>query len=486
MSATTVFLVIFLYFCFLMIVSKLTSEKGENESKTFFTANRNSKWYLVAYGMVGATLSGVTFISVPGMVAKSGWSYLQFMMGNMIGYVVIAFVLIPLFYNKKLISIYQYLKTRFGVTSYKTGSLFFIISQSIGASFRLYLAALVLQIAFFDSFNIPFWVSVLVTLLLIWLYTFRGGIKTIVWTDTFQTTFLLLAAVWTIYTIYSALEMSLGSMVSNVVENQMSDIFIWDWKAGNYFWKQFFAGIFITISMNGLDQNIMQKNLTCKTVGEAQKNVLWFAVAFFTSTVVFLILGVLLYEYVGYNNIPLPERSDELYPLLALNHFGLFTAIVFLLGITAAAFSSADSALTALTTAFCVDFIDLDETDKKANTKRKLIHLSFSFLLFLIIVGFKVLNDDTVVSSVFKAAGYTYGPLLGLFTFGIFSKKNIKDRFVIYICLLSPLLSYIINIYSKELFLGYQFGFEILLVNALITIIGLNIITSSEQKNKDL
>ncbi|KXX67120.1 sodium:solute symporter [Flammeovirga sp. SJP92] len=477
MSATTVFIVIFLYFSFLMLISFLTSEKGENQSNSFFTANRNSKWYLVAYGMVGATLSGVTFISVPGMVAKSGWSYLQFMMGNMVGYALIAYLLIPLFYNKKLISIYQYLKTRFGIVSYKTGSFFFLVSQTIGAAFRLYLAAMVLQIAFFDAFNIPFAVSVLITIILIWLYTFKGGIKTIVWTDTLQTTFLILAAIWTIYTISSSLDINMGSMISTVWESQMSSIFVWDWKAGNFFWKQFFAGIFITISMNGLDQNIMQKNLTCKTVGEAQKNVLWFALAFFIATVVFLILGVLLYEYTSYNGIQVPERSDELYPLLALNHFGLFTAIVFLLGIIAAAFSSADSALTALTTAFCIDFLSMDENPQQNNRRRKLVHFGFSMILFLVIVGFRILNDDTVVSSVFKAAGYTYGPLLGLFVYGIYSKKKVKDKYVVYLCLLSPVLSYVINTYSKELFFGYQFGFEILLVNALITILGLRILS---------
>ncbi|WP_044209750.1 sodium:solute symporter [Flammeovirga sp. OC4] len=479
MSATTVFIVIFLYFSFLMLISFLTSEKGENQSNSFFTANRNSKWYLVAYGMVGATLSGVTFISVPGMVAKSGWSYLQFMMGNMVGYAVIAYLLIPLFYSKKMISIYQYLKERFGIVSYKTGSFFFLVSQTLGAAFRLYLAAMVLQIAFFDEFNIPFAISVLITILLIWLYTFKGGIKTIVWTDTLQTTFLILAVIWTIYTISDSLNMNLGSMVTTVWESQMSDIVVSDWKAGNFFWKQFFAGIFITISMNGLDQNIMQKNLTCKSVKEAQKNVLWFALAFFIATVVFLALGVLLYEYIAYHGIQAPERSDELYPLLALNHFGLFTAIVFLLGITAAAFSSADSALTALTTAFCIDFLSMDKSHENNNKKRKIVHLGFSLLLFLVIVGFRALNDDTVVSKVFKWAGYTYGPLLGLFVFGIYTGRKVKDKFVVYLCLFSPVASYLINSYSKELFFGYQFGFEILLVNAAITILGLYLLSST-------
>ncbi|OHX65317.1 sodium:solute symporter [Flammeovirga pacifica] len=472
MTPTIVIIVIFLYFLLLFGISILTSEKGEKQSQTFFTANKSSKWYLVAYGMVGATLSGVTFISVPGMVAKGGWGYLQFMMGNMLGYLVIAYVLIPLFYSKQFVSIYEYLKDRFGVKASKTGALFFMLSQTIGAAFRLYLAALVLQIAFFEAFNIPFAVSVFVIILLIWLYTFQGGIKTIVWTDTLQTTFLLLAAVWTIYTIGSDLGLTPSSMVQTISESEMSTIFNWDWKSPTFFWKQLLAGMFITISMNGLDQNIMQKNLTCKSKGEAQKNVLSFAVVFFLSTVVFLSLGVLLYEYAGYNDILIPAKADELYPTLALNYFGTFTAIVFLLGIIAAAFSSADSALTALTTSFCVDFLRL-KNGIESNKKRKLVHIGFSLLLFVVIVVFRAVNNDSVVSDVFKAAGYTYGPLLGLFAYGIFSTNQIDDKKVLVVCLLAPILSFVLNTFSKELFFGYQFGFEILLINAGLTILGL-------------
>ncbi|WP_281614305.1 sodium:solute symporter [Flammeovirga sp. SubArs3] len=479
MTSTQVFFVIFFYFLLLLLISYLTAEKGENQSKSFFTANRSSKWYLVAYGMVGATLSGVTFISVPGTVGKSGWSYLQFMMGNMFGYAIIAYVLIPLFYSKKLISIYEYLKERFGMTSYKTGSFFFLVSQTIGAAFRLYLAVMVLQLAFFNDYNMPFWVSVLSTILLIWLYTFKGGIKTIVWTDTLQTTFLLLAAIWTIYTITNELGMTPSSMVKTISMSQMSDIFVWDWKASNFFWKQFFAGIFITISMNGLDQNIMQKNLTCTNVKEAQKNVLWFALAFFVATVIFLSVGVLLYEYAFANNIRISERTDELYPTLALNYFGMFTAVVFLLGIIAAAFSSADSALTALTTSFCVDFLNMGDS-RNSNKKRKIVHIMFSFILFLVIVVFRAINDDSVVTDVFKAAGYTYGPLLGLFAFGLFTKRKVRDSKVIFICLLSPVISYILNIYSIDLLAGYKFGFEILLVNASFTVLGLLLISDKK------
>ncbi|MBB3698825.1 sodium:solute symporter [Flammeovirga yaeyamensis] len=475
MTPSTVILIIFLYFIILFAISFFTSEKGDQQSTSFFTANKSSKWYLVAYGMVGATLSGVTFISVPGMVAKGGWGYLQFMMGNMVGYLVIAYVLIPLFYSKNLISIYEYLKDRFGPIASKTGSLFFILSQTIGAAFRLYLAALVLQIAFFNAFNIPFFISVLVIILLIWLYTFKGGIKTIVWTDTLQTTLLLLAAVWTIYTIANDLGLNASTLYSTIAESEMSKVFDWNWQSPTFFWKQFMAGMFITISMNGLDQNIMQKNLTCKNPKEAQTNVLSFAAVFFLSTVIFLSLGVLLYEYAGYYDISLPTKADELYPTLALNYFGTFTAVVFLLGIIAAAFSSADSALTALTTSFCVDILGMNSTTS-SNLKRKLVHLGFSFLLFLVIVIFKSFNNDSVVSDVFKAAGYTYGPLLGLFTYGIFTKKSVDDSKVIFICLLSPVLSYIINLNSETLLFGYKFGFEILLVNAGITILGLSMI----------
>jgi SSS family transporter len=475
MTPLLVFGVIAGYFALLLIISYFTSQKSDNA--TFFTANRSSPWFLVAFGMVGASLSGVTFISVPGEVGNSNWTYLQFVMGNMVGYAVIALVLIPLFYKLKLVSIYEYLQDRFGRNSYLSGASFFLISQTIGASFRLFLAAIVLQIAFFDAFGIPFYVTVLSTILLIWLYTFRGGIKTIVWTDTLQTTFLLAAVVISIIVIINHMDLKTTEVFSLVSKSDMSQIFDWDWRSDRNFFKTFLAGIFITIAMNGLDQNVMQKNLTCKNKGDAQKNIFWFSIVFFFSTMLFLALGVLLYKYGMDQQIAIPERSDDLFPFLALNYFGTFAGIVFLIGIIAAAFSSADSALTALTTSFCVDIIDLPKK-KESNQKkvRMLVHIGFTLLMFLVIILFNELNDSSVVSAVFKVAGFTYGPLLGLFVYGLLSKRQVNDKWVPLVCVLAPIISIILNFNSESWFNGYQFGFEILLVNAALTCVGMRIL----------
>ena len=479
MTPLLVFGVIAGYFTLLLIISYFTSQKSDNT--TFFTANRSSPWFLVAFGMVGASLSGVTFISVPGEVGNSNWTYLQFVMGNMIGYAVIALVLIPLFYKLKLVSIYEYLQDRFGRNSYLSGASFFLISQTIGASFRLFLAAVVLQIAFFDAFGIPFYVTVLSTILLIWLYTFRGGIKTIVWTDTLQTTFLLAAVIISIIVIVSHMGLKTTEVFSLVSKSEMSQIFDWDWRSDRNFFKTFLAGIFITIAMNGLDQNVMQKNLTCKNKGDAQKNIFWFSIVFFFSTMLFLALGVLLYKYGIDQQIAIPERSDDLFPFLALNYFGTFAGIVFLIGIIAAAFSSADSALTALTTSFCVDIIDLPKK-KESNQKkiRMLVHIGFTLLMFLVIILFNELNDSSVVSAVFKVAGFTYGPLLGLFLYGLISKRQVHDKWVPLVCVLAPIISVILNFNSESWFNGYQFGFEILLVNAALTCLGMRILYKSK------
>ncbi|MGF1639302.1 MAG: sodium:solute symporter [Cyclobacteriaceae bacterium] len=468
MTPLLVFGIIAGYFCMLLLISYFTSGKADN--LTFFTANRRSPWYLVAYGMVGASLSGVTFISVPGEVGNSGWTYLQFVMGNMVGYGVIALVLIPLFYRLNLISIYEYLLQRLGRNSYKTGASFFLLSQTIGASFRLFLAAGVLQIAFFDAFEIPFYITVFVTIVLIWLYTYRGGIKTIVWTDTLQTTFLLLAVVFCIYIVSQHLQKDFSGLISTVSTSELSRVFDWDWRSGQNFYKQFLAGIFITIVMNGLDQNVMQKNLTCKNRSEAQKNIFWFALIFLVSNVFFLSLGVILYEYADVNQISLPLRSDDLYPLLALNYFGLGVGIMFMLGIVAAAYSSADSALTALTTSFCVDILDINKHEVKNQKRTRLwVHAGFTMVVFVVIVIFREINDQSVVSSVFRAAGFTYGPLLGLFAFGLALKRPVYDIIVPYLCLASPIISFVIDRNSKVLFNGYTFGFEILLLNGSIT-----------------
>lgn len=480
MSPFLVFGVIAGYFALLLLISYLTSLKSD--SLTFYTGNRESPWFLVAFGMVGASLSGVTFISVPGEVGNTNWSYLQFVMGNMVGYAVIALVLIPLFYRLNLISIYEYLKTRFGRNTYLSGATIFLISQTIGASFRLFLAATVLQIAFFDAFGVPFYTSVFATMMLIWLYTFKSGIKTIVWTDTLQTVFLLMAVVISILVIVSHLDKNGTGLVDLIAQSSHSKIFVWEGNSSQNFFKMFAAGIFITIAMNGLDQNVMQKNLTCRNKKDAQKNIFWFSISFFLSNILFLSLGVLLYHYASVNGLSLPAATDELFPTLALNHFGTMAGIVFLLGITAAAFSSADSALTALTTSFCVDILDLP-SKKGVNQDRfrMFIHIGFTFVVFLTIVAFNELNDRSVVSAVFKAAGFTYGPLLGMFAFGLSNKFNIRDKWVPYICIISPILSYVLDRNAASWFNGYQFGFEILLVNAAITYSGL--VFSSSLKN---
>lgn len=470
------------YFFVLIGISWLTSRGADTQA--FFTANRKSPWYLVAFGMVGATLSGVTFISVPGEVGNTAFSYLQFIMGNVVGFWLVAGILLPFYYKLNLVSIYSFLDTRFGFRSYKTGSFFFLISKLIGAAARLYLVAGVLQIAFFDAFNIPFWLTVVVTIALIWVYTFRGGIKTIVWTDTLQTLFLVSAVVFTIIAISKSLDLSGAELVKTISDNPDSKIFFWDWRSPNNFFKQFIAGIFITIVMVGMDQDMMQKNLTCKNIKEAQKNMVVFSISFFVSVVLFLSLGVLLYIFAAKNGIAIPEKTDDLYPSLALGYFGLPVGIAFLLGITAAAYSSADSALTALTTSFSIDFMNIEKyEERKKQQIKKWSHLMFSVLLVLVILAFKAINSVSIVEAVFTIAGYTYAPILGLFVFGMYSKRKVIDKWVPIVALSAPVISYFISRYSKTLFNGYEFGFELLLLNGLLTVLGLFLISKKPINN---
>jgi solute:Na+ symporter, SSS family len=460
------------YFFVLVGISWLTSRNADTQA--FFTANRKSPWFLVAFGMVGATLSGVTFISVPGEVGNSAFSYLQFVFGNIAGYWLVAGILLPLYYRLNLVSIYSFLDQRFGNSSYKTGSFFFLISKLIGAAFRLYLVATVLQIAFFDAFDIPFTVTVLVTIALIWVYTFKGGIKTIVWTDTLQTLFLVSAVIFTIVSVSRTLNFDLPEMVTRISSESTSKIFFWDWRTGNNFFKQFFAGMFITIVMVGMDQDMMQKNLTCKNKREAQKNMVVFSLSFLVVVFLFLCLGVLLYVFAHETGVEIPANTDDLYPLIALNHLSLTVGIAFLLGITAAAYSSADSALTALTTSFSVDFMRIDRYEEnKKRLIKKWVHLGFSILLAVVILLFRVISNESVVVAVFTVAGYTYGPILGLFVFGMYSNRMVKDRWVPLVAVLSPVICYFISTYSEFLFHGYKFGFELLILNGLITLLGL-------------
>ena len=483
MSPYLVLSLILAYFFILVGISWLTSRNADTQA--FFTANRRSPWFLVAFGMVGATLSGVTFISVPGEVGNSAFSYLQFVFGNIVGYWLVAGILLPLYYRLNLVSIYSFLGDRFGISSYKTGSFFFLISKLIGASFRLYLVAGVLQIAFFDAFNIPFSVTVIVTIALIWVYTFRGGIKTIVWTDTIQTVFLVSAVVFTIISISRIMGLNFSTLTERIFSEPTSQIFFWDWRSGNHFFKQFFAGMFITIVMVGMDQDMMQKNLTCKNKREAQKNMFVFSLSFLAAVFLFLCLGVLLYVFAGEINLQIPAKTDDLYPLIALNHLGLPVGIAFLLGITAAAYSSADSALTAMTTSFSVDFIGIGRyEEQKRKQIKKNVHLFFSVMLILVILIFRAISNESVVVAVFTVAGYTYGPILGLFVFGIYSKRKVRDRWVPLVAILSPLVSYMISRYSEMLLWGYRFGFEVLILNGLLTLAGLYFISYREADSK--
>ena len=487
MSPVVVFIIIASYFGLLILISQFTSKSSDN--KTFFTANRKSPWFLVAFGMIGASLSGVTFISVPGDVGNTNLFYFQMVLGYLLGYLVIALVLLPLYYKLNLVSIYEYLKQRFGFYSHKTGAAFFLVSRTIGASFRLFLVATVLQIAFFGPLNIPFAITVAVTIALIWVYTFRAGIKTIVYTDTLQTTFMLLAVGLSVYIISSKLGYGFADAYNAIKQNEYSTIFDWDWQSKTNFFKQFLAGAFITIVMTGLDQDMMQKNLTVKTLRESQKNVFWFSLSLVPVNLLFMSLGVLLYIYAAHIGLEFSiidgnlrfmyenawHSPDELFPILAINEIGGLLGVVFLLGTIAAAFSSADSALTALTTSFVIDFLDLDLNKSSESVKRtKLaVHIAFSVLLFIVILLFKFINDETVIKSLFTVAGYTYGPLLGLFAFGIFMKSKIADKWVPLVAVVSPVLTYIVAQNSVEWFWGYQFGFELLIVNGLITFIGL-------------
>jgi Na+/proline symporter len=469
MSPLLVFGIIALYFTLLILISLLTSRRANSD--TFFRANRSSPWFLVAFGMIGASISGVTFISVPGDVGNISFGYFQLVLGYIPGYMFIYLILLPLYYKFNLVSIYSFLGNRFGPVAYKTGSLFFLASQTMGASLRLFLAAMVLQIAFFDAFGIPFYITVACTILLIWIYTFRGGIKTIVWTDTLQTTFMLAAVTLTIIAISKTMGLSFSSLFSLIANDSRSQIFEWDWHSQQNFFKQFFSGAFIAIVMTGLDQNMMQKNLTCRTLKDAQKNMFWMSMSLLPVNLLFLGLGALLYIFAAQHGIAIPERSDELYPLIALKHFDIYVGILFLLGIISAAFSSADSALTALTTAFCFDFLNFSsKTEAQRQKQRIWVHVGFSLLMLLVIVIFKALNDQSVIKAVFTVAGYTYGPLLGLFFFGLFTKWKASDVFIPFIAVISPVFCYLIQLYFKN-YHGYSMGYELLILNGLITFI---------------
>ena len=496
-SPTLILAIVIAYFLFLMIISYFTSRDSNNED--FFIGSRQSPWYVVAFGMIGASLSGVTFISVPGWVEASQFSYMQMVLGYFFGYVVIAFILMPMYYKLRLTSIYTYLEARFGTHSYKTGAAYFLLSRTVGASFRLFLVAIVLQNFLMAAFGIPFWATILITIALIWIYTYRGGIKTIVWTDTLQTASMLIAVVLTIIFIGNSMDMRGLSLVQTIRESEFSKIWFFSggWADARNFFKQFFAGMFIAIVMTGLDQDMMQKNLSCRNIKDAQKNMMTFSFILIFANLLFLALGALLYIYAAQQGIDMPTRlvgdearpaSDLLYPTIALNYLNPTVGIVFLIGLIAAAYSSADSALTALTTSFCIDFLNFNKSGRTESNKKKvrlLVHLGVSGVLFLMIMLFWFINDEAVIAALFKIAGYTYGPLLGLYTFGFFINRSLRDKLVPWICLLSPVLTFLIDKFSTVLLWGYHFGFELLILNGLITFVGLWLVSYRDRPAPD-
>jgi SSS family solute:Na+ symporter len=474
MPAIAVFTIILGYFAVILFISYLTGRKADNEA--FFLGNRRSPWYIVAYGMIGASLSGVTFISIPGWVGESQFSYMQMVLGYLLGYFLIANILLPLYYRLNLTSIYTYLEGRFGSWSYKTGASFFLLSRMIGASFRLFLVASVLHLSIFSHWEIPFWISVVVTILLIWLYTFRGGIRTIIWTDTLQTTFMLLAVVVTIVFIVRSLGLNFGGLFHAIRESEYSRIFFFEeWRDSRHFLKQFFSGAFIAVVMTGLDQDMMQKNLSCRNLREAKKNVYWMSISLVPVNILFLTLGALLYIFAGTKGIALPERSDDLFPLIATQgYLWPVVTLFFMIGLVAAAYSSADSALTSLTTSFTVDIINpKGKSEEEIALIRKRVHVMISAGLLLLILLFRVINDQSVINAVFTVAGYTYGPLLGLYSFGLFTGYRVKDKWVPLVAVLSPVICYIISTHSEQWLHGYQFGFELLILNGILTFTGL-------------
>ena len=463
MSPILILSIIAAYFIVLILISYFTGKSDSNDA--FFLGNKQSPWYIVSFGMIGATLSGVTFISVPGWVADSQFSYMQMILGMTAGYFVIANVLMPIYYRMNLTSIYAYLGDRFGASTHKTGAFFFLLSRTIGASFRLYLVANVMQIAIFDAWNVPFWLTVSLTIVLIWIYTFRSGIKTIIWTDTLQTLFMLLAVGVSIWLISDKMDLGLLDLTQTIRQSDYSQIFFWEGK--QHFLKQFLSGAFLAIVMTGLDQDMMQKNLSCRSLSDAKKNMYSFSVVLIVVNIFFLALGALLYLYAEQIGMDI-SKGDDLFPLVALKaDLGLGVGIFFILGLIAAAYSSADSALTSLTTSFCIDFLNIEQKEDRQQVQtRKWVHVGFSLLLVVAILIFKAINDDSVISALFKVAGYTYGPLLGLFAFGIFTKWNIKDRAVPIVAVLSPVIAYVLQLYIP-------FGFELLMVNGGITFLGL-------------
>jgi Na+/proline symporter len=504
MSPTLLFSFVLAYFLLLLGVAWFTSRNSDNDS--FFNGNKNSNWLLVAFGMIGTSLSGVTFVSVPGTVGTIGFNYYQVVIGYFIGYLAIIYILLPLYYKLNLTSIYHYLEQRFGVTSYKTGAFFFIVSRTLGATARMYLVVNILQIFILDKMGVDFWLTAFVILVLILLYTFEGGVKTIVYTDTLQTSFMLIGLVVCIVTILSKMDLSFGAAMTQLGDADLTRVFNTNYKESGFFLKQILGGAFITIAMTGLDQEMMQKNISVKTLKDSQKNMFTLATVLLFVNFLFLLMGGLLYMYAQQNNLDL--KGDDLFPGVALGGFlPQIIGVIFIIGLISALFPSADGALTALTSSFCIDILGLTKDTTKNEAERKktrlIVHLSFAILFFVCVMFFKWINDKSIIDVILKVAGYTYGPLLGLFAFGILTNRQVQDKKVLMICLLAPLLIFGIDFVnnaewfikkinigapfadtlkslSTNIFSGFKLGIEILIINGILTFCGLWIISKEK------
>jgi Na+/proline symporter len=485
MTPSSILITFLTYTLLLFIITWITARRAGN--RAFFIGNKASPWIVVSYGMIGASLSGVTFMSVPGWVGDTQFSYLMVVFGYLFGYLIITTILLPLYYRLNLTSIYSFLEHRFGFWSYKTGAFYFILSRTIGASFRMFLVVNVLQVFVFDAWNVPFGLTVLIFITLILLYTVKGGIKTIIWTDTVQTTFMLLSLVLSILLIIQYMGTDILSMVSRVGESPFSRVINMNWQDKRFFIKQFLSGMFITIVMTGLDQEMMQKNLSCRSLRDAQKNMLSFSVVLVFVNLLFLFLGAILFIYSNFKGITIPIRSDDLFPEIAIHHLGPITGLVFIIGLISAAYPSADGALTSLTTSFSIDFLELNRKEHLSERKKEMIryrvHIAFAALLFVIIILFRAINDRAVIDKLFTVAGYTYGPLLGLYSFGLFTKRQTRDRWIPVVAVISPVICYLLSLYSERILHGYKFGFELLIVNGFITFAGLFFLSLNNKSN---
>ena len=483
MSPVLVLITIAAYFAILFTISYIAGRKADNAG--FFVGNRKSTWYVVAFAMIGSSISGVTFVSVPGMVATSNFSYLQMVLGFVAGQFIIAFLLIPLFYKMNLVSIYEYLENRFGLSSYRTGAWFFFISKMLGAAVRLFLVCLTLQLLVFDPLKLPFILNVIATVALVWLYTFRGGVKSLIWTDSLKTFCLVVSVVLCIYYIASDLNLSFTGMVNTVVDSDFSRFFFFDdVNDKRYFFKQFLAGVFTMIAMTGLDQDMMQRNLSCKNFKDSQKNMITSGISQFFVILLFLMLGVLLYTFTAQNGITNPAKSDELFPMVATGgYFPVIVGVLFIVGLISSAYSAAGSALTALTTSFTVDILGTKgKSEQEVVTIRKRVHIGMAIVMGIVIFIFNILNNTSVIDAVYILASYTYGPILGLFAFGMLTKKQVRDKYIPLVAILSPILCFILQKNSEVWYNGYAFSYELLIFNAFFTFIGLCLLTVNEKK----